>query len=561
MTSQHALLFEADSIQAYITSSGRLSDAVAASARIDQLCGDLDDDAPPGSPWTDLLSACLQSVCEDMAAQVRFSRRGGGAFIAFFPQADLRDRVQALWSAVVPRWLPSLHFSLVAQDGASELDAAQAGMVALQAMRNQPAATMPESGPLTRLAPRTGRPAVAQVTRSGVTQWVDAAAQSQLRPSQREEVHDSLVERFCAASEESGLRWPRNLDAEGGNFPHLDNGHQELVMLHADGNGLGAVLQALGKHCRDRPQDYVEAYGAFSRAVSHATRTAAVAATQVVLLAAAQRDADRRVPARPLILGGDDLTIVLRPDVALPFTQAYLLAFEACTEAALDGPRKRYPFLPKKLTAAAGLAMVHASHPFDRALELAEALCTHTKQRTKHGTTGAAKPAPSGAMFYRQTVSLLGGWPDVLRAESTEHATGTYRYLRTVHGPYVLGDSKQSMGLPRLADLQALAELLQAAVPRGPLRQVVTLMHHDPEAAVKTWQRIWEMLDRRDMSAQATALERAFKTLGVTMPRRGLPVIDRDAATETWAVTPLADALTLMHMGSADDTEEQEVHA
>lgn len=569
MTLQHALLFEADSIQAYITGTGRLSDAVAASARIDQLCGDLDDDSGSDRELSpDLLSATLMAVCGDRAHQVRFSRRGGGAFIAFFPQPDLRDRVQALWSAVVPRWLPGLRFSLVAQDGVSELEAAQAGMVLLQALRNQPAPTMPESGPLTRLAPRTGRPAVAQVMRSGTAEWVDAAALSQVWPSQREQVHDSLVERFCDAGELLQARWPRNLDAEDGDFPHLSNGHQELVMLHADGNGLGAVLQALGKHCRTRPQDYLEAYSAFSRAVSHATRAAAAAATREVLLPAAQRDPEGRVPARPLVLGGDDLTIVLRPDVAVPFAKAYLLAFEACTQAALRGPRQRFAFLPERLTAAAGLAMVHASHPFDRALELADALCLRVKQRTKQATADKGNAAPSALMFYRQTVSLLGGWAEVLRAESAEHPAGPYPRLRTVHGPYVVADDRRSSGLPRLADLQALASLLEGPLPRGPLRLVVGLMHHDPGAAVKGWQRVWEMLERRGLRTWAADLERAFQALGVREPRRGLPVIDDSSDAEAavavpaWAVTPLADALTLSHMmRSALKNEEQEVPA
>jgi len=358
----HALLFEAESIQAYITDSGRLTDAVGASARVDQLCGDLLDSGEKAPAQAqDLLSVVLEvagvSVDGDMLS---FSRRGGGAFIALFKQECARDRVQALWSAALTEVAPGLRFGLATASASNTLEAAEAGMKRLRALRNQPSAVLPEAGPLTRRSPRTGRAAVSRITKGGSEEWVDAQTAIHSGHVQRIQTHDALTCHFSQVLKD----WPRNLETD---FPFLDNVHREIAMVHADGNGLGVALQALSNHCKKDPNTYIEAYAGFSRAVTKATRAAAAIATSEVLEPATHKGINGYVPARPLVLGGDDLTILLRPDVAVPFTEAFLQAFEKETEKELGPLRKKFAFLPERLSAAAGIAIVSASHPFDRA--------------------------------------------------------------------------------------------------------------------------------------------------------------------------------------------------
>lgn len=531
----HALLFEAESIQAYITDSGRLTDAVGASARVDQLCGDLlDAGERPSSKGQDLLSAVL-GVVGVLGDQVCFSRRGGGAFIALFKDEAARDRVQALWSAALAEVAPGLRFGLAAASGSNELEAAEAGRKRLRALRSQPSPVLPEAGPLTRRSPRTGRAAVSTITKGGSEEWVDAQTAIHSGHAQRSQTHDALTAHFSEALED----WPRNLETD---FPFLDNGHREIAMVHADGNGLGVALQALEKHCKEHPGAYVEAYAGFSRAVTQATRAAAATATREVLEPATQDSFNGHVPARPLILGGDDLTILLRPDVAVPFTEAFLLAFEEETERELKPLREKFKFLPERLSAAAGIAIVSASHPFDRAMHLAEALCKAVKGQTKQ----LDKIAPSGLMLYRQTVSLLDDWEGVLQAETTlPH--GQVRY-RTVHGPYLVKPDA-ARRLPALADLRALRDVLDKdIVARGPVRQLITQLHHTPETARKSWRRVWEMLERRDTRTR-DELAKALQGLGLPHSPDELPCVCRSGGAADLRHTPLGDALTLAHLG------------
>lgn len=543
----YALLFEAESIQAYLSDSGRLSDAVGASVRLDRLCGDLVDEAAntteKPADAVDLLTHVMRAALARVPTQddVQFSRRGGGAFIAFFSSAELRDRVQALWSAALADVVPGLRFGLVASSGSNALQAAEAGMKAMRAQRNQPAPSLPETGPLTRLAPRTGRAAVQTVRENAQKEWVDAQTLVHRQRARRFN-HDRLTDRFSTVLE----NWPSNLEED---FPFNQAGHQEIAVVHADGNGLGVALQELAKHCKETPGNYIKAYAAFSKAVTVATRQAAEKATEQVL--SSKTAANGFVPARPLVLGGDDLTILLRPDVAVPFTQAFLQAFEAATEEALGKTRKDFDFLPKRLTAAAGIAIVHASHPFDRALHLAESLCGMVKGATKKLVSDKEEknaPAPSGLMLYRQTVSLLDDWQDVQRVETTPHEGGV-RYC-TVHGPYLLQPwTTGPNALPTLAQLQTLADVLaRPALARGPMRQLITQLHQSPATARKSWQRVWEVLEHRQETHTTTALREALQAFGLPSSSDTLPCASRPGAPDDLLSTPLNDALTLGHL-------------
>jgi hypothetical protein len=75
------------------------------------------------------------------------------------------------------------------------------------------------------------------------------------------------------------------------------------------------------------------------------------------------------LPVRPVLLGGDDLTFLCDGRIALDLA-----------EAALDAFAREVPHLGR-ITACAGVAIVPAHTPFDRAYELAERLCASAKRR------------------------------------------------------------------------------------------------------------------------------------------------------------------------------------
>lgn len=528
VATQFAWLFEAESIQAYLHETGRLRDAVGASQIIDDLCGSLD--AP--SKAEDLLTRVL-AAANVSGAQLRFSRRGGGAFIAFFADARLRDEVRALWAIAISRLAPGLNWLDASADGADELAAATLGMAALRESRALRLADPLEAGPLTQRAPRTGKPAVQNVQQAGRSEFTDAATGTKRRAVKGA---GTVARRF---STDSTLIWPLMLspeEDEGTNdeaFPFLVDGH-ELAFLHADGNGLGAVLHALAEACKSDRAHYVEHYMRFSAAVSRATQAAARKAAAVLIQGKDQRG---RVPARPLVLGGDDLSIIVRPDLAIRFAEVFLTAFEehsAHELQALDIAGS-----PKGLTAACGIAIVDSSYPFIQAGAMAEALCKTAKQATKLTALGAKSAIPaSSLMFHRLTSALPKDDDELLAAESIVRPDEEWLL---VGGPYVVHGGA---GLPTVEQLRQLSSCLNdSALSRGPLRQLLALLHDNPAMATASWRNWLRAAGRRPGGAvQLSALFSALAPFGIA---QGADLPFGGKGSDGRRRTPLADAMLL----------------
>lgn len=532
---RYVALFEAESIQAYLHGSNRMRDAVGASQIVDSLCGTID----AGLDGDDLLSRVLRAIQVPAQGGVRFSRRGGGAFIAFFADADLRDRFRALWALALEREAPGLAWSDAQAQACSDWQAARAGMLALREARLWRAPELPELGPMVLRSSHTGAAAVASQAMAGAREWVDAATQAKRAAGAQA---GRITRRFMPDAVPSGpVHWPTRLSADSpdeadelGVFP-LGAEQNELAFVHADGNGLGAALQALAASLEQNPAEYVAVYASFSAAISRATVAAARAATQQVLLPA--RDALGRVPARPLVLGGDDLSIIVRPDLAVDFADCFLRAFE------VETARELAPFVargcPARLSAACGIAVMHARHPFARAAALSEWLCGQAKGGVKRVAGGAATP-PASLMLHRETTSLPADDEHWLAGHTFQMPGAEGPVLSLQGGPYTLAPTA---GLRRLDALRGLADLLAGeAVSTSGIRQALgQLSQQDDDAAcLRTWGRWREALRRRDASALA-AIDAALIGLGVQRPAES--PFGHDAGQHH--STPLVDALLL----------------
>jgi hypothetical protein len=512
---RHCWAFEAGSIQAFILETGRLADAVGASLLVDRLTGDLGEEADAG----DLLSVVLKAAGAG-SGDVRFSRRGGGAFIAFFDDAALLRRVRCLWHAALHVNAPGLRWADgVASHPTSFKDAAAGALAACQVASRTEAVRLPEAVPPALRVARTGQPAVAR-QRLGAKgmEPVDAATLARRRHATAAHRLRALTNRFSA---QPGLVWPRDMEAYdpgddvadleaaspgAGRFPFA-GGDREVAFLHADGNGLGVLLRELAKASE---KDYLESYAHFSRAVSLATREAAAEATEQVLLAQTRSNGDgtRTVPARPLVLGGDDLSIIVRADLALPFAEAFLKAFEARTKARLSGVRWPGGRL-SGLTAACGVAFVNASFPFQAAADLAERLCARAKRAIKAEAKVHTRATPlSGIAVHRVTTALADEDLPLVSWNGLDWPLG--------QEAYVLAPERPSPGLPRWEDLLALAGRLgRDASPRGPARRLLIDLKRDMVAARETYRR-WRELRQATDAQGLQSTDALLKRLGVT---------------------------------------------
>jgi hypothetical protein len=536
----HAYLFEAKSIQGYILATNRLKEIVGASELVASLTDSLLDDA-------------LASLGVD-DGRVRFSRRGGGAFFAFSDDAEVIDRLATLWPLLVRQYAPDLAFVQARGQGESDLAAYRAARKALFADRSRLPARLPQAGPHAIRSRRTGEPAGAWAYKKGDAQPepVDLATRRKLDFARG----GRLGRRF--APSDAWDAWPLNLspqdremetaDEEGqGNerdFPFPDE-RRYVAVVHADGNRLGQTLMDLEGAAAERPADFVDIFRDFSEAVTGATCRAAEHATTQVL---GPHREDGVYPARPIVLGGDDLTLIVRADLALAFARTFLAAFAAESEAALAPVRQRYALddevLPTRLTACAGLAYAKASQPFHMTHGLAEGLCKHAKSLAKQGRD-PKEEVPGALSLHRVTTALVDDYREVLDRELTGPRGADGVRLRQSLECYAL---EGGGGLPALDDLLALTRLLaSAALARGPARELLGLAGRDPDQAERRYRRWREVMGDRVRDARDEFDGHMQALLGAS-PGDDLPfgAPDEDGLRPS----PLGDVNTLMAIGA-----------
>ncbi|MFQ3636453.1 MAG: hypothetical protein SNJ57_11530, partial [Cyanobacteriota bacterium] len=180
------------------------------------------------------------------------------------------------------------------------------------------------------------------------------------------------------------------------------------AVVHADGNGLGEIflkfgthLTKLGKMTGDISQDnrtYVDALRRFSLALDVCTERAFITALQSFGTGL------EKLPIVPLVLGGDDLTVICDGKAALRFTQQFLLAFEAETQKTdndhYDGilPEIAQAALgANRLSSCAGVAIIKPHFPFSIAYELSADLmqsAKEVKRKLTHVLPSETRPVP-----------------------------------------------------------------------------------------------------------------------------------------------------------------------
>ncbi|WP_233188381.1 hypothetical protein [Actinomyces qiguomingii] len=176
----------------------------------------------------------------------------------------------------------------------------------------------------------------------------------------------------------------------------------KVAVIHIDGNGVGAIMRDLEgalERVREAAPDAVtegdDALRRFllevNRRLEEAVKWAFTSAWRDTALLTEKkgsppRDEDGQarsrtvVPVVPVILGGDDVTVITDGDYALPFAESYLTHYEANTESDpllkyLGGADGVGP-----MTAAAGVAVVRRNFPFHIAYDLAERLVESAKR-------------------------------------------------------------------------------------------------------------------------------------------------------------------------------------
>jgi hypothetical protein len=476
--------YEARGIQGYILASERLVEMACASDVVEHV----------GERARERLRATGDRGREVMVAA------GSGTFV-FDDEASLQS-FAAEWPVELDERAPGL---LVLQAWTEITDGHPAALARvleqLEAQRNRPPVALPEAGPFVARASRTGRPAVAR--ENGVL--VDGATRAKLSRS-GDKLHVRMHELF---KERRPFATDLNQYGEG-----------YLAVIHADGNGVGRkIVEDVSRRPLTEQQ-------AFSQGLSQATVTAARHALQAI---SPGFPAKGDLPFRPLVVGGDDLTVITRAADAFRFTRAYLDHFEQATEATPAVGR---------LTAAAGICFVRSGHPFSAAHGIAEGLC----QAAKRAGRGAA--AESSLAFFRVTTSHAGTLDDLRRDElEFERGPLTDSERKAADAGTVTNFAGSFEAPPwtraRLDALDSLSAGL-AVMPRGGLREWLRLAKLDVGRAQAHWERTLEVMRTGSTRSQHGA--KVIKDACIALHGLEGP-FDLDGRTT------LLDAATWMAMG------------
>lgn len=160
-----------------------------------------------------------------------------------------------------------------------------------------------------------------------------------------------------------------------------------LAVIHADGNGLGELLMHFDQIVeRAAPGGGWDVHARllreFSETLDQCTREAFAEAVASIWKARRGRSQASPLPLVPLVLGGDDLTVVCDGRFAVAFAREFLEAFERRTATGLVGELSalRPGAGSPGLSACAGVAIIKPHFPFHAAYELAEDLLASAKQ-------------------------------------------------------------------------------------------------------------------------------------------------------------------------------------
>ena len=230
---------------------------------------------------------------------------------------------------------------------------------------------------------------------------VHSGLPASLRSNQSVQLDDpkacsTIVHKKLAAADDGRERMNKLLPAElqfSASLSDLDNclSFERLIaVIHADGTGIGKLLQELAPGYREDPRSYLQKLRLFSMSLDNVARKACTRALEELAKldprAALQSgtSSSLEISALPLIVGGDDITIVIKGELALSFVKLFLEAWERlvqdCADIA-DIAKKVYGV--SRIGMAVGIAVVKPHFPFSMAYELAEQLASSAKQRVR----------------------------------------------------------------------------------------------------------------------------------------------------------------------------------
>lgn len=409
-------ILDSTGIQEYIFGSNKLKENIGASHLLVQVSRDwlfaaLELAAAGAHNFGKDFSITTAPLEADLEQNAELIYSGGGNVVMLSRTEAIAKQIVGALSRMLLERAPGLeisaaHRTLSADEKIGGLDGAYNDLLgALKRAKQQRQRSLPQLGLGVTMACRaTGLPAVHLDREENryVSAEIDAKLSAVKLANQR------LREQFGALAQK--YEFSDDFD----DFGRSQGDSSYIAVIHADGNGMGQrfeqIVALFGS--ADQNRACLDALRALSQAVEQSGREALQDAlnelnrsfgtqgkteldARMIQFATGlqHKQAKAIFPVRPLVFGGDDLTLVCDGRLGLALAAVYLKAFHYHTTehfAKLNFPIEDAVIkeqLKQPAYACAGIAIVKAHYPFARAYALSEELCGHAKtelRKEKH---------------------------------------------------------------------------------------------------------------------------------------------------------------------------------
>ncbi len=529
--------FEVGGIQNYILGNGRMKEMIGGSELIESLSKNFLDKTLDefGSNSNHPISKIIETADADSRRpntdEILIVQRNAGAVHLVFSDLKTAQDFVSFFSARVLQNFPGLPFFASLDDQMdwnwhSYLESK--GRVSERILRQRNIAST-DAGigmiPILQVAPIDGEPAVGKAEfhrgHSDSRTYISAASETRLSSKLISDSDDRLrhnnwnwrmnaddsslytsfekeVNSILEASYPKqnlswrDIEWPKELD-------DITQGRGKVAFIHMDGNDFGQMFKKAMSDPGDPAKqesnvgisDRLRRLGKLSRDVARCSSMGYASAIKAIL-PFCQFDKSRIMPFRPLVLGGDDITVLVRADLAFIFIDAFEKGFEKASFEASGGSHT--------LSLGMGMVVANAGFPFLKAFELLEDLASSAKKLTVGINTKGFRP---GSIDYLVVTNEIENDLDSLRGRTEYALNSKGNKVRLSMKPFLLDPFDPAMKPDPSSGAFTLSEVIKngidvlQGIARSQIRKAATECRYGENASMRSFIQIKRNIELR----------------------------------------------------------------
>lgn len=425
-------------IQSFIFQTNKLKEIIGASELVESVC--------TSEFAAQIGKTCLKELEDDPNAVIN----AAGNIKYVFESEELLEKTFLEFPMRVQKLAPGITISHAVVRIEENMDFGQAVSVLEEKLKTQ-RNRVPRARTLGLIGVRRSRTTGLPVVKLEKEEYLDDA--SVRKRGAASSSSDRLVEKMLGESKDR-----KSLISDIAEIPDFNDW---IAVVHIDGNNMGQIVRTIGKDRND--------FHNFSLLLDKATAESAEQALNEL-----KNISDMTIlPLRPIVLGGDDLTVVIRGDLAIDFTGNFLKAFECNTKKIYD--KVKCDALKDGMTACAGIAFIKSSYPFYYGYHLAEALCDAAKKDAKSEViTAQSGTVPSCMMFHKVQDSFVESYSSIVKRELTPQEG-----ISLDLGPYYLYPTKERWTINDLTKNLEKISTEEGNAIKSHLRRWLTVLHQE----------------------------------------------------------------------------------